>query len=198
MNIHLFYLKPSDDYNSDIPSLYAYTNDKNLAEEFIDDRNMNRFIYKKSWIDKEEFRKFDSMHSRLHLSRGSFSTVSEINGRSMNVSFVCTWGEEESILKNSDKLWSEYSNILFDTRVFEDKYLIALEKLLFMKFYGFYGSLRFNDGIDYFYEPYYTSYGPIKSFISEEFHYNVKYDELALFLRFHKDLFKAEPKNKDK
>ena len=70
-----------------------------------------------------------------------------------------------------------------------EKALIALEKLMFIQFYGFY-IVKYYNYADYYYKPYYSSYGPAEGLIIENFKDKFLYDDLRLFLKFYGKTFK--------
>lgn len=187
MNIHAFYIKPCTGFEGNPPTLYAYTEKLKLAEQFKLQRNMDRFIYKKIKLAKDEYRSFFKDYDKYQLRYCQFYTKPDIISKKIPVSVLCTWKEEESVIFNSDKLWKEYSKYLFDAKCFKSEYIIALETLLFMKMYKFYHK---GSEADYFYDPYYTSYGPSKEFVMEVLNEQFEYDDLKIFLKFHQDTFK--------
>lgn len=188
MNVYLFYFKRNPEYYDEVSPLYCYTDDKEMMEEFKKQRNMKRFICKKESISKSEYKEFMSKHPKLRLTYGRFYTASEIYGKREHVSVLCTWAEEESILKNSERIWNENSRYLFDGTIFKGKYLKSLEKLLFIKFYNFY-KVKVIQSYDNFCNPYYSSYGPVEDFIIDEMNSSFSYDELKLFLKFYGNTF---------
>ena len=189
MKIYLFYYIPFEDYVNTPATLYAYTDSKDIYEEFKIQRNMKKFKCVKEDISKKDFKEFESKHGKMKLSYNTFKTKSKIYGRMQNVDVLCTWIEEESIFKMSDSLWKEYSKHLFDCRLFKKKYIQVLEKLLFIKFYTFYRVNAMNELMDYYYEPYYNSYGPTEDFVMEDFKRSFQYDELKIFLKLYSDKF---------
>lgn len=188
MNIYLFYFKRNPEYYDEISPLYCYTDDKKIMEEFKKQRNMKRFICKKESISKKEYKEFVSKHPKLRLTYGQFYTASKTYGKREPVSILCTWSEEESILKNSERFWNENVRYLFDGSIFKEKYLKSLENLLFMKFYDFY-KIKTIQSYDNFYDPYYNSYGPVENFIVDDMNSSFSYDELKLFLKFYGNTF---------
>lgn len=189
MKLYLFYKKPSEEFCDNNPQLYAYTTDKEIASEFRKQRNMNVFIYKKNTeVSKKEYKNFNKIYGKYKLDYCQFYTKSFIFGKKVAVKILCTWKEEESVLVNSDKMWEEYSKYLFDSKMFKSEYLVALEKLLFMRFYSFF-KVKFVNGLEEMYDPYYTPYTSPTGFIIEELKENYSYDDLKLFLRFFKDTF---------
>ena len=189
MTLYLFYKKSPEGFDND-PILYAFTNDKDFANKFKKYRNMNKFIFRKeTGVSKSEYNKFSSQWHKCELINGQFYTRGDILSKRVPVSVLCTCKEEETVLINSDRMWDEYIDRFFDTSVINDKYLNALNKLLYFKFYGFF-KLRPKYDVDDFYEPYYSAYGPPTDLILAEIQEGYQYDDLKLFLRFFGDTFK--------
>jgi hypothetical protein len=188
MITYLFYLKPSKDCEISFTTLYAYTTNKKYAEDFREQRNAERFHFVKKKSTKEEFTEFEKKHSKLRLTYGKFYTRSDIFGKRTPIQILCTWMEEESIIKNSDRLWEEFEKDLFDCKIYKSEYIQALEKLLFIQFYGFY-KVKYLEYADSFYQPYYSSFGPVEGLIMEEYRNSFSYDDLKLFLKFFKNTF---------
>lgn len=188
VKVYLFYLDNLPEYADSHKRLYAFTDKKELADEFMKTRDMEKFLLVKDDLSKEEYRFLKDKFRGCIITKTQFRTRStEAFGESTLVDVVCTWSEEESVLKNSERMWEQESKCLIDSTMLKDEYIQALEKLLYIKFYGFYNPSITND---YFYEPYYTAYGPVENFILEDFKNNYVYDELMLFLKFFKCTFK--------
>lgn len=191
MKLHLFYWKPSKEYVGDYAALYAYTIDKEFAEDFQKQRDMSKFIYKKEEISKKDYKEFASLHTQQKLGIGEFYTKSKIvYGKRERVKVLCTWKEEESIVITQDKLWEEFSNNFVDCKMLKDEYIKALEVLQYFKLFLFYRKKQ-NYCMDSYYEPYYTSYGPCEDFVLEDFTVDIKYDEFQLFLKYYQHTFKV-------
>lgn len=188
MNIYMFYIKASKEFKDNPPTLYAYTDNKKISDQFKLQRNMNRFVYMKAKFTKDEYLSFSKYHDKYQLRYCQFYTKSDMFGRRAPVSVLCTYKEEESILFNSDRLWNEYSKYLFDGKCFKSEYLRALETLLFMKLYLFYKKGPCDT--DYFYDPYYTAFGPSKDFVSGVINEQFYTDDLKIFLKYYQDTFK--------
>lgn len=186
MVIYLLYFKSNPEFKDDIYTMYAYTDDKTMLNEFKSQRDMKKFKIKKEDISKEEYKIFDRNNKKMKLTYANIYTSDKLYGKRRSVKVLCTWREEEYIFKNSERLWEEYSRYLFDVRLFKSKYLIALEKLLFVKFYMFYKN---NQNRDYFYEPYYNNFGPVEDLILDDLKSSYSYDELSLFLKFFGNTF---------
>lgn len=174
--------------------LYAFTDNREYANEFIKQRSKENMICRKEkGISKLEYKRLEADYGKLKLIYGSFYTKSNQFGRKVSVKVLCTPEEEECIVIKSEHLWEEYSKYLFDTRGFKKEYLQALEKLLFLKFYGFY-KIKYLQYADYFYQPYYSSFGPVEGLIVDDFKTSFEYDELKVFLKFYQNTFHNDTK----
>lgn len=195
MNLYVFYYK--DPGFDDSVRLYAYTEDKDLMKRFKEERNMDRFLFKKiEDVTKSEYKKFQADHGREKLHIGTFYTRDRITYENrVPVKVLCTYGEEEEVFMRAEHVWGELSKYLFDARIFNDEIITALGKLLFMKFYGFY-FIRNTKYADYFYKPYLSSIEDEDGFIINDFAHEYVYDDLRLFLKFNKNTFKLKDEEK--
>lgn len=191
MTVWMFYLRHE---GFDTTSLYAFTDDKDKAKAFSEQRDKNKLVmFKRTKFSKEEWNALNAQRPGLRIIEGHFYTKGFIYGSKKSVTVICTAREEEIITLKADKIWEEFSSVLFDTRAFQKEYLVALERLLFMKFYCFYVIKRVQEA-DYFFQPYYSNLELNESFIYEDFKENFyDYDELRVFLKMFKDTF-AEDK----
>lgn len=189
MTLYMFYKKAEEGFD-DPPKLYAFTNNKEMKNQFVRYRDMSKFVFRKETkISKKEFANFSAKYHKFELINGQFYTRGEIASRRVPVSVLCTCYEENTILVNSDKLWDEYKGCLFDVSILSKKYMDALNSLMYFKFYSFY-KLRPNFDECDFYEPYYSAYGPPTDFILTEIQEGYQYDDFKLFLRFFGNTFK--------
>lgn len=186
--LYLFYLKDevSDENRA---NLYAYTDDIVKVREFKDQRDMNKFIFKKEKVTESEYKNFISRFYSYNLTYGGFHTKGDDLNTLISVKVLCTWREEESILKFDEKLYEMMEKYLFDCKHYKSEYIKALEKIMFIKFYGFYRVKRI-EYADQFYQPYYSSFGPVEGLIMENFQESYQIDELRLFLKIYKHTFK--------
>ena len=187
MIIYCFYYR-NPEFSDSVPILYAYTDNKEFAKEFESQRDHDNFFLIKKHITKSEFEEYNKTIRNLKIQKCSFYTKSFVYGRRVPVQVLSTWKEEDTILHNGDNFWAEFEKYLFDCKIFKSEYIRALEKLNFVKFYGFYRIKSFYN-CDDFYEPYYTSFGPVDGLISEELRSSYQYDDLQLFLHFFGHLF---------
>lgn len=191
MTVWMFYLRHQ---GFDTTSLYAYTNNKKFAKEFEEQRSKERIVMmKRSNFTKEEWNALNNTRPGLRIVEGMLHTKGPFHTSKQEVRVLCTAREEEMAVLHADKIWEESARYLFDARALKSEYLVALERLLFMKFYCFFVIKRVQDA-DYFYEPYYSNFGPPENFIYEDFKENFcDYDELRIFLKMFKHTF-AEDK----
>ena len=190
MIVWMFYIKHR---GFDTTSLYAYTNDKKVAKEFREQRK-SKFIYmfKREGFSKEAWDELNLKFGKLKIIEGHFYTKNEDGDGKKPVTVLCTMKEEESVYLYADSLWLDPPQLFIDPRAFKKKYLVALETLLYMKFYCFYAIKRVQNA-DYFYEPYYSNFHNEGSFIYEEFkEHFYDYDELRIFLKLYKHTFTDE------
>lgn len=187
MTVWMFYLKHK---GFDTTSLYAYTDSKELAHKFVSQRSKKTIVMiKRNNFSKDEWKVLCMQRPSLRIIEGHLYTKGLFYGTKRRVAVICTAKEEKDAVIHADKIWEEFSKYLFDARAFQKEYLIALEKLLFMKFYCFYVIKRVQDA-DYFYEPYYSNFDNLEAFNYEEFRETFcEYDELRVFTRMFKDTF---------
>lgn len=186
----MFYLRHQ---GFDTTSLYAYTDNKKFAKEFSEQRNPDKLVmFKRNKFSKEEWNALNTQRPSLRIIEGHFYTKGDIYGSKKPVRVLCTAKEEEIVTLKADQIWLDFSKYLFDTRAFKSEYLVALERLLFMKFYCFY-VIKQVQNADYFFEPYYSNLELNESFIYEDFKENFyDYDELRVFIKMFKDTFSED------
>ena len=188
MKVHIFLKKPLfGEYNK--LKLYAFTDDKKLASEFTMLRDMNRFVYIKESMTKEEFKKYDNENHDYRLYVKSFRTKFEGSCNLVHpVKVICTGVEETStLIRGENVILQELSKYVFDTQCINPKYLKSLERLLFIRMYGFFN--RDDSKYDYeYYEPYFSPY-MLNDIILEDLKTGYSLDELSMFLLLHRDTF---------
>lgn len=189
MMTYLFYYKEK---GFDTYRFYAFTDDKKLAQEFQNQRDMKKFRYVKEKMPKEDFLILESKYGKLKLTEGHFYTRDPNNfGKRKPIKVLCTFYEEETVIKKQDDILKELAPFLFDTRAFKDEYLKALGILVYLQFYGFF-KIKYIENADSWYQPYYNSYGPVEGLIIEETHNRFEYDDLNIFLKFFGNTFNID------
>jgi hypothetical protein len=150
---------------------------------------MSRFIPAKEDVnlDSDGKNNFPQSLNTLELKHHKLLTMKK---EKVWVDVLCT---DEEYQKVQDVKWSignKLSNVIFDSTCISGDYKDALQKLLFTKFYEMFKT-RELDLEEYFSSPYYDAYGPPEAFILDEFLHTHTYDELAIFTKLFKELFKG-------
>lgn len=149
MKLYLFYKK----IEGLEPSLYAYTDDKDLYKEFKKDRDMNIFEVKKLEVTEEQFLFYENKYRGYVLGRRGYQT-SPSSSNSLqkrdHVFIVSTYKEEMDTYMKSDDITSflyKYTNSLsFDVN---EELMNALNTLGYYKVMkmGNSDSLPFLEGV---------------------------------------------------
>lgn len=124
MKIYAFYMKE----DNEILDLYAYTHDKEIKNEFLRQRDKNKFVVKKIKMTKSEFDDFQSEYHNFQLCHVPVNTDMDTE----NVSILCTSLEEQVMLERSDeidKLMDQLYLRLVLQSDFKPKYLESLTYL---------------------------------------------------------------------
>ena len=197
MKLYKFYKKPDNEHiiYDDIFSvkdkypLYAFTNNKEFCQIFINQRNMEKFIMITSKVTKEEFVDYANtnracmldMNEYMHL--GEYVNKKRIRTNSKKVRILSTWQEKEMCeqgLEDSAITLSEYVEYVAIPYLFKKKYIDALSLIEYTSFWKLVGNSEtvmdiLNDGeesdMDYS--------AP-----------NVLYDEFKIFIKLHGYTFK--------
>lgn len=151
--VYRFYTKPSDDVlenSSDLNvtdkyPLYAFTNDKKLYKEFIKTRNMDRFVLIKSHMEKNEYVKFINSNSGCNIIYCKFYHAvckypSKTEHRHIaEIEVLCTLNEKNiTEASTEDALAGSCECMEYDIfpLLFKKKYVDALNKILYLQFWG--------------------------------------------------------------
>lgn len=180
MKVYLFYRVATKTMNIDPPTLYAFTENKELADKFELTRDMKQFYLKKVKMNEEEFNKFryDFGHCNLRLS--GFTTRIKDFGKDI-MFLVTTEKEEESVYLRADDILKELGKYTdMEAGYFNTEVMKALNQLNYYSLYKFYS----ND------ENYlYSGINPIGV---NHFDLNLTYDMLNLFFFFYGDTLKLK------
>lgn len=183
MKLWKFYKVPDEDeVNKEYP-LYAVTNEKDIAKEFKETRNMEKFIVQVSKDEpKNAIADFINSNYEMLLKRRDFTTgVIAKNGKFdlRTAKIVCTDYEYVSICENPEILIDiareEFWYNILPPYIFKKKVLEALRVLEYHLWYKLY-TVEFNQLID-----------PSDDDYSAP---DAQVDELACFIRFFGDTFK--------
>ena len=193
MKFHVFYLKEKDRQ----AYLYAYTDEKRLAQRFMDERDPEKFIYKEIKLNKEEGKRFQVRYSAACLGMRGFYTKNPLDSSKKTTRRVCcTAHEEETVVLGEDKIWEGLEDIWFDPTIFKEKYFKALETLLFMKYFLFY-KVKTVENADSYLKPYMEG----KMIMYEDDPYSRDFfhlDELMVFVDMYGYTFRPSGKKKKK
>lgn len=157
--------------------LYAITGDKKMAKRFQEERDMNKFIIRKSKVTREEFSEFALQNRQAVLSIQNLLTSNDNNERPghMNVQVLLTQMEyqicAEPNISITDEYWWNTVNIA-DPLLFNDNIKESLNNLDYINLF-----MLFNGNIDYYDE---KDYEPP----------NWNIDQLAYFILIYGNLFK--------
>ena len=202
MTIYAFYYtKPDPRYQNILmgdkyagkPYLYAYTTDKDLAEEFKAQRNMKNFLFvKEPDVSKKELSKFESINRKRALDYRSYHTYGEDKIQKMSVKVLSTADEEETVYRDAERIFQIFQFDMFDVKILKTKYMKALQKLLYVDLYLFF-TYNYVDEMDAFYRPYalYGKFGEEGMIKSEQLHM----DYMKILLKIFKDTFYHSKEN---
>lgn len=141
MKLWKYYLIPEKDVEKRTYRLYAFTNKKEFAERFEEERSEKHFIYAKPVeIEKDEWVKFAKENRDKLLDYHGFETKGEIDGRYVisTVKILCT--DSEFSQSNSESVEEEICDVVTITnmpsyKIFNKKIIKALRLIQFTKYY---------------------------------------------------------------
>ena len=143
-------LEQYDEYNlEDVYPLYAITNDKSLAEKFMSQRNMDRFLLFKTKMKRKDYAIYANRRRNTVLKEASLITAINKGTKKekmINVKVVMTADEEIMItddpfipcIANDESFWSYIGSIICNTSIFKKKYKKALEYIFWKDHYKLY------------------------------------------------------------
>ena len=143
-------LEQYNEYNlEDVYPLYAITNDKSLAEKFMSQRNMDRFLLFKTKMKRKDYAIYANRRRNTVLKEASLITAINKGTKKekmINVKVVMTADEEIMItddpfipcIANDESFWSYIGSIICNTSIFKKKYKKALEYIFWKDHYKLY------------------------------------------------------------
>lgn len=204
MKIWRFYKKPKKDSTKRDYELYAITNNKKMAEEFIATRNMDLFLMKKSKEDKEDWIDFANENRGAVLDYYKLLTSSEDTDEDVittrQVKTLLTyfeWQNCDTDQMDPPELQPEFWINMPPYPIFNDELIEALRNLEYLAaqrfYFGLYGSNNaLNDLISDIQKETNTSIFDYElQDEDEEGDYsapNIAVDELTLFIHTFKEL----------
>jgi len=183
MKVYIFYRK----YDTGlVPSIYAYTMDKNIFEEFKKVRNMDKFIINKIDMSEDEAEEFERKYRRYLLGYRYYETYdrSMIDGISNNlakrtVKIVSTEFEEEEVYSQFETMLAlEFGKITLDVSVFNEEIKKALIDLGYYDLFKFY-TAKFNIFMEGFHHTY-PDYNQTRSFYNDYFGLFIKLNKWSM------------------
>jgi hypothetical protein len=176
----LFILK--DEYIEDSPldisedyPLYAYTDSKELYNQFLEERDENRFLVVKKYLRKEEVSNLTREYRNFYLAKRELSTSSK-NNEPENISLVMTLEEEKMMNLESMCILNNfvYKFEPFPVGIFVDSILKALKVL------RYHDLMKVHEGES-----------TVSIGINELKEFQIKIDELGVFIKLFKNTFKG-------
>lgn len=192
--VYRFYTKPNKEAlmnSSDLSvedkyPLEAFTNDKTIKDEFVKNRNMDKYIMIKSKMDKKEYTIFTNSNRNKLLGFYPLDTyLSKDHHDKKSVNVLATWFEAELVDNYAEECFDNETSIqnIYTTcpLVLNDKYLKALEKLEYINLWKLYGEVE-----RYLYLVSDSNFDEYMDYSTP----NVTYDYLNLFIDILGDKFK--------
>ena len=188
----IYKIRRKDESLIELPSLFAFTNDKELFEEFEEQRDMSMFYVKRKEIDKKLYEKFLKENKAYELSYQDLYTKNQFDlTKKTKVKILSTWKEVESTILNTDIIFKELTKYIFPSvYTFNDKYLETLKILGFMDVCKFVcGS--FSENTSVFFDGLRTNCDEYDEWDRIDYcDPDIDYDEFALFMYFNGYTFK--------
>ena len=163
-----------------VPILYGFTNSKEFATRFKNERSAKLFRVISSDIHKEEFDRMKHFDSRKLLKEIDLETFSKEQNRFHQITVVGTREEENQLEKTIESYITIYKNLFqWDASMFKSDIKEALHEL---GYDGFHLWARFEDGYC----------GNMKHVMEEleSFRETFQFDEFGLFYRMFGGSFK--------
>lgn len=150
--------------------VYAFTDSKELANDFMKTRNMKKFKLVKSKLSKEEYTEYYNQNRTSALDVYKYLTILGDNGDDWKeIKMTTTWMEREVVSdKSRDSVMNELDGSA-NPELLKDKYITVLSKLQYMQLWAINQS---------YYE------GDFEDSIPE-----ILVDQLSLLLYINKDTF---------
>lgn len=154
MKIHIFYKKRPVSkecninqsfnlINEPMYDIYAYTENKDVANEFIKERNMEKYAYRIVNFNKKEFHKFDKQYCEYKLCllklKNSIDSYIEVLGTEIEFDVVLNFIDKGDILRIINNSISKLANLplkqkIIDSLLYINHNLEKSECLLYNEF----------------------------------------------------------------
>lgn len=130
----LFYLISKVDIYGSLPyDIYAFTDDIELAESFVNTRNMNMFYTKQKKLNKKEINELLKTYMTCELGWMEITTKIKEKYKVGRFNLPLTLREKQSCYNMSSLYLDDYiyRTVWDDNRIFKNKYANALDVLLY-------------------------------------------------------------------
>lgn len=180
----IYKIRRKDNSLIELPILFAFTNDKEIYEDFKSQRNMDMFYVKIKDVDKNFYEKFLKENRSQELSYQELYTKNQFDSsRKTKIRLLSTWKEIETIVLKTDMIYKELMRYITPTvYTLKESFLMDLNVLGYFNVCEFVGC-DFPEAIKPLFD----------GFISYDKEYqnpDIDYDEFALFMFFHGYTFK--------
>lgn len=170
MKLWRFYYKPTEEEledserisTSDKYPLYAFSHDKKIVDKFMSERNLDRFIVKKSSVDREDLENFSKKYRGKALIKYQMGTVLKKytkDEKSFSIEYAITVDEkliiEEIYEGNGPKSLGDITwwyNLAPPPEIFKKEIVEALRYLDYNMIYKIYNKVSFSGGVEEMYE----------------------------------------------
>jgi len=139
MKIHMFYFRDKNENRRLEPTLYAYTNIDEYARRFKEFRDMDKFLYTKRELTKDQYKDMVRSYPSYQLTKTRLVTKDkEFPTKKTHVDIICTWDEEKNvILESEDSVFQLFKDKVFDPSLFSMQMKTDLYKLGFFTIYQY-------------------------------------------------------------
>lgn len=175
----------------EVPRLYASTDDPKLAKKFEQQRDMNFFIRKDTYVDS--VLQFQDRYKSTILRMCTFETSNPelLMKRQLDVTIPCTYQEEEKVFLQTDhvfhELGKEGTKFYPMYNCFNPLVKLSLKVLHYEDIMNFYKGM-FQDPSMTVEEHLFSGFDGFG--VLED--YSIKVDQLGLFLYYYGDTFKSK------
>jgi len=129
-----FYMKDKNNPNK-INDLYAFTDNKSIAKEFQDERNMDLFICTKEILSHEEFMKLSMDYSDCRLRVCTLPIYNKKTFNKYETDYAVTLAEHCSIFTHANIYMDLYNHCWINPLIFNDDLYNALTILQYTNIY---------------------------------------------------------------
>lgn len=185
----IYKIRRKDNSLIELPSLFAFTNNKERYEEFVEERNMDMFYVKKKDVDKSFYNKFLNHNKPHELAYQELYTRNQFDPtKKTKIRILSTWKEVENIVLQSDMVFKEMAKYISPSiYTINTSFLESLNDLGYIDVCRFM-CYSFPDNLSTLFDGLQIDYD-----YDDRIYYevsNIDYDEFALFMFFNGYTFK--------